>query len=73
MPNFMTVRPRDLGPGLSYYNGKGRTRADAHAGALMEAVERHAGESYEGRVAVSSYCNLRQQHPCVDPMEIHVP
>ena len=40
MPNFMTVRPRDLGPGLSYYNGKGRTRADAHAGALMEAVER---------------------------------
>jgi ribosomal protein S12 methylthiotransferase accessory factor len=73
MPNFMTVRPRDLGPGLSYYNGKGRTRADAHAGALMEAVERHAGESYEGPVAVSSYCNIRQQHPCVDPMEIHVP
>lgn len=73
IPNFMTVRPHDLGPGISYYNGKGRTRADAHAGALMEAVERHAGESYEGPIAVSSYNNLRHQHPCVDPMEIHVP
>src|SRR5215470_15119996 len=46
IPNFMTVRPDDLGPGISYYNGKGSTRADAHAGALMEAVERHAGERY---------------------------
>lgn len=73
IPNFMSVRPRDLGPGISYYNGKGRTRADAHAGALMEAVERHAGESYEGPIAVSSYHNLRQQYPCVDPTEIHVP
>lgn len=73
VPNFMTVRPHDLGPGISYYNGKGRTRSDAHAGALMEALERHAGESYEGPIGVSSYYNLRHQHPCVDPMEIHVP
>ena len=40
IPNFMTVRPHDLGPGISYYNGKGTTREQAHAGALMEAVER---------------------------------
>ena len=33
IPNFMTVRPHDLGPGISYYNGKGTTRADAYAGA----------------------------------------
>lgn len=32
--NFMTVRPHDLGPGISYYNGKGTTRDQAHAGAL---------------------------------------
>jgi hypothetical protein len=44
IPNFMTVRPHDPGPGISYYNGKGTTRADAYAGALMEAIERHAGE-----------------------------
>lgn len=73
IPNFMTVRPQDLGPGLSYYNGKGRTRADAHAGALMEAVERHAGESYDGPIAQLSYRDLRQQHPCTDPLEIPAP
>ncbi len=73
IPNFMTVRPRELGSGLSYYNGKGRTRDEAHAGALMEAIERHAGESYEGEVVLSSYYNLRRQRPCVDPAEIHIP
>ena len=73
IPNFMTVRPHDLGPGISYYNGKGTTRAAAHAGALMEAVERHAGERYDGRVIATSHYNLRSEHPCVDPLEIHVP
>lgn len=71
--NFMTVRPRDLGPGISYYNGKGTTRADAYAGAMMEAIERHAGERYDGPVIRASYYNLRRQHACVDPLEIHIP
>jgi ribosomal protein S12 methylthiotransferase accessory factor len=73
IPNFMTVRPHDLGPGISYYNGKGTTRAAAHAGALMEAIERHAGERYDGPVIATSHYNLRSEHPCVDPLEIHVP
>ncbi len=73
IPNFMTVRPHDRGPGISYYNGKGRTAADAHAGALMEAIERHAGERYDGPVVTSSYYNLRDEHPCVDPLEIQAP
>jgi ribosomal protein S12 methylthiotransferase accessory factor len=73
IPNFMTVRPHDRGPGISYYNGKGRTLADAHAGALMEAIERHAGESYHGRIVRSSYYNLRDEHACVDPLEIQAP
>jgi ribosomal protein S12 methylthiotransferase accessory factor len=73
IPNFMTVRPHDLGPGISYYNGKGTTRADAYAGALMEAIERHAGERYDGPVIASSHYNLRSGHACVDPLEIHVP
>src|SRR5437879_8468682 len=73
IPNFMTVRPHDLGPGISYYNGKGTTRAAAHAGALMEAVERHAGERYDGPVIVASHYNLRSEHACIDPLEIHVP
>jgi ribosomal protein S12 methylthiotransferase accessory factor YcaO len=73
IPNFMTVRPHDLGPGISYYNGKGTTRAAAYAGALMEAVERHAGERYDGPIISSSHHNLRGEHPCIDPREIHVP
>jgi ribosomal protein S12 methylthiotransferase accessory factor len=73
IPNFMTVRPHDLGPGISYYNGKGTTRADAYAGAMMEAIERHAGERYDGPVVASSHYNLRSEHACVDPLEIHVP
>jgi ribosomal protein S12 methylthiotransferase accessory factor len=73
IPNFMTVRPHDLGPGISYYNGKGTTRADAYAGALMEAVERHAGERYDGPVTASSHYNLQRRHACVDPLEIHIP
>jgi ribosomal protein S12 methylthiotransferase accessory factor len=73
IPNFMTIRPHDLGPGISYYNGKGTTRADAHAGALMEAIERHAGERYDGPVTASSHYNLRSEHACVDPLEIPVP
>jgi ribosomal protein S12 methylthiotransferase accessory factor len=73
IPNFMTVRPHDRGPGISYYNGKGTTRADAYAGAMMEAIERHAGERYDGPVIDASHYNLRRQHACVDPLEIHIP
>jgi len=73
IPNFMTVRPHDLGPGISYYNGKGTTRDQALAGALMEAVERHAGERYDGPITATSHYNLRRRHACVDPLEIHVP
>jgi ribosomal protein S12 methylthiotransferase accessory factor YcaO len=73
IPNFMTVRPLGATQGISYYNGKGRTRADAHAGALMEAIERHAGESYDGRVFQTSYRNLCREHRCVNPREILAP
>jgi putative methanogenesis marker protein 1 len=73
IPNFMTVRPRDLGPGISYYNGKGTTRADAHAGALMEAIERHAGERCDYKITTTSYRELRRYKRCVDPNDIIVP
>src|SRR4051794_3505559 len=73
IPNFMTVRPHDLGPGISYYNGKGTTRAAAYAGAMMEAIERHAGERYDGEIVAASPYNMRSDHACVDPLQIHVP
>ena len=73
IPNFITVRPRDLDSGISYYNGKGTTRADAHAGALMEAIERHGGEHCDYEVTTASYRDLRRSFACVRPDEIIVP
>ena len=73
IPNFMTVRPRDLDPGISYYNGKGTTRADAYAGALMEAIERHGGESCDYPVVEGAYAQLTKRRRCVNPAEVLVP
>jgi YcaO-like protein with predicted kinase domain len=73
IPNFMSVRPLDLDPGISYYNGKGTTQSDAHAGAIMEGIERHAGEYCDYPITVSSYSALRRRADCVDPSEIIVP
>jgi YcaO-like protein with predicted kinase domain len=73
IPNFMSVRPLDLDPGISYYNGKGTTRDDAHAGAIMEGIERHAGEYCDYEVVVSSFNKLRKRAACVKPDEIIVP
>jgi YcaO-like protein with predicted kinase domain len=73
IPNFMSVRPREIEPGISYYNGKGTTQDDAHAGAIMEAIERHAGEACESEIVFGSYSQLRRSRRCVDPEEIVVP
>jgi YcaO-like protein with predicted kinase domain len=73
IPNFMSVRPLDLDPGISYYNGKGTTQDDAHAGAIMEGIERHAGEYCDYPITVGSYNSLRQRADCVNPVEIIVP
>lgn len=73
IPNFMAVRPADLGPGISYYNGKGVTRADAHAGAIMEAIERHAGESCGYDVTFGSFADLIATRRCINPAELSMP
>jgi ribosomal protein S12 methylthiotransferase accessory factor len=47
MPVFSAIRPTDAGlDGISVYNGKGLTKADARAGAMMEAIERYSAESW---------------------------
>jgi YcaO-like protein with predicted kinase domain len=73
IPNFMTVRPKDLGPGISYYNGKGVTVDDAHAGALMEAIERHAGETCSYPIQTASYADLSRTGAVVRPSDLIVP
>ena len=73
IPNFMSVRPLDQGPGISYYNGKGIRKIDAHAGAIMEAIERHAGERWSHDVILGSYSELSQKYTCVNPYDLSMP
>src|SRR5438477_1298280 len=73
IPNFTAVRPRELGEGISYYNGKGLTRLAAHAGALMEAFERQAAEFCDLPVVYGTFEDVQQRAAAVDPAEIIVP
>jgi ribosomal protein S12 methylthiotransferase accessory factor YcaO len=73
IPNFTTVRPREPGYGISYYNGKGVTRSAAKAGALMEALERHSGESCDLPVHRATRAEMNRRGPTVDPNRIVEP
>lgn len=73
IPNFITVRPRECGEGISYYNGKGVTRSAAQAGALMEAVERYSGERCDLPVYYCDREEMERRGPTVDVQEIIVP
>jgi len=73
IPNFTTVRPRERGEGISYYNGKGITRAAAKAGALMEAIERYSGESCDLPVYYCTRSEMGRRGPTVEPAELLVP
>src|SRR5438876_688284 len=73
IPNFTTVRPRERGEGLSYYNGKGITRAAAHAGALMEAVERYTAELCDIPIHYCTFEEMAQRGRAVDPDSLIVP
>ena len=71
--NFTSVRPRERGEGISYYNGKGLTRAAAHAGAMMEAIERYSGELCDLPVYYCTRDEMERRGPTVDPASIIVP
>jgi ribosomal protein S12 methylthiotransferase accessory factor YcaO len=73
IPNFIAVRPCDLGPGITYYNGKGPTRSQARASAMMEAIERYSGERCDLPVLTASYERLIRRAPAVNPAELIAP
>lgn len=72
IPNFVTVRPRDV-KGISYYNGKGATRNAAKAGAMMEAIERYSGELCDLEVSYGTLSEMRKLGAAVDPNDLIVP
>ncbi len=73
IPNFTTVRPRERGEGISYYNGKGSTRLAAKAGAMMEAIERYSGELCDLPVHCFDRQGMERLGTTVDPADIVVP
>lgn len=61
---FSAIRPADADlDGISVYNGKGLTKADSRAGAMMEAIERYRAETWLGEVYRGTYGQIRDAHP----------
>ena len=74
VPNFIAARPRDAGnSGISYYNGKGASRSQARASAMMEAIERYSGEFHPQPPILNSYETLAREAAAVNPDELIVP
>jgi ribosomal protein S12 methylthiotransferase accessory factor len=73
LPNFLAVRPELGRHGISYYNGKGATRTQARASAMMEAVERFSGERCDAPIVISTHEKLSRDFPTVNPVDVLVP
>jgi len=73
VPNFIAARPREAGEGISYYNGKGASRSQARASAMMEAIERYSGEVCLQRPVFRSFAGLSLEASAVDPADVLVP
>ncbi len=73
LPNYLAVRPQPGDHGISYYNGKGATRAQARASAMMEAIERYSGERCDAPVVSAAYPDLSRDHLAVNPEAVLIP
>lgn len=73
LPNFVAVRPERAAEGISYYNGKGVTRRQARAGAVMEAIERFSAARCRAPRRVASHASLSREARAVDPRALLIP
>jgi ribosomal protein S12 methylthiotransferase accessory factor YcaO len=73
LPNFLAVRPEPGCHGISYYNGKGATRSQARASAMMEAIERYSGEHCNAPVVIAARRAIARDYRSVNPDELLVP
>jgi ribosomal protein S12 methylthiotransferase accessory factor len=71
--NFISVRPRERGGGISYFNGKGSTKQAARAGAMMEALEHFSGETCDLPVLYRSHAEIQREGRAVNPEELITP
>ena len=66
IPTFSAIVPHSA-DAISIYNGKGVRRADAMAGALMEAIERQSALNARPFSVIGSVAGMRQQGPILEP------
>ena len=70
IPVWAAVRPLADDASISVQNGKGPTRMQARAGAMMEAIEHYCCERPPHRLRVGSYRTLRRLAKAVDPQSL---
>jgi len=70
IPVWAAVRPVPDDSSISVQNGKGPTRMQARAGAMMEAIEHYCCERPPHRPRHASYSMLRRTARAVDPQSL---
>lgn len=77
IPTYSAIRPishlrypTELFSSISVSNGKGITKPQAKVSAIMEAIERHSGESIRRRPWIASFEETSRQIPCIHPRGI---
>ena len=80
IPVFSAIRPTAQSGGVSVYAGKGATREQAKASAMMEGFERYSGERQKKdneRTFVDTYNNIKDnpsiENNVLDPKELLLP
>src|SRR4030095_8409709 len=77
IPTYVAIRPEacfatPVEEGrISIYNGKGFTKYQAKASALMEAFERCSGEPFRRKPIIASYRQMKKTMPSVDPKSLN--
>lgn len=70
IPVWAAVRPIPEGSSISVQNGKGPTRMQARAGAMMEAIEHYCCERPPLELRYASYSSLRRTASAIDPRSL---
>jgi len=70
IPVWAAVRPLPDDSSISVQNGKGPTRMQARAGAMMEAIEHYCCQRPPHRPRYASYSTLRRTARAVDPQSL---
>ena len=76
IPVFSAIRPTAQSGSVSVYAGKGATKEQAKASAMMEGFERYSAERQDvdgERTFVDTYNNIKNEKNVLDPKELLLP